>query len=91
MKDSKPVGRYSLILEKEGVKYCYDFEKGSFREFDKKGPYKTKLSKIDAFTSYCDSKEQFLTLQGLSSGEFRKLTIKEVKQLYAYTNDIKRK
>ena len=33
----------------------------------------------------------FLTLQGLSSGEFRKLTIKEVKQLYAYTNDIKRK
>ena len=65
MKDSKPVGRYSLILEKEGVKYCYDFEKGSFREFDKKGPYKTKLSKIDAFTSYCDSKEQFLTLQGL--------------------------
>ena len=32
-----------------------------------------------------------LTLQGLSSGEFRKLTIKEVKQLYAYTNDIKRK
>ena len=28
----------------------------------------------------------FLTLQGLSSGEFRKLTIKEVKQLYAYTN-----
>ncbi len=65
MKDSKPVGRYSLILEKEGIKYCYDFEKGSFREFDKKGPYKTKLSKIDAFTSYCDSKEQFLTLQGL--------------------------
>ena len=33
----------------------------------------------------------FLTLQGLPSGEFRKLTIKEVKQLYAYTNDIKRK
>ena len=33
----------------------------------------------------------FLTLQVLSSGEFRKLTIKEVKQLYAYTNDIKRK
>ena len=33
----------------------------------------------------------FLTLQGLSSGEFRKLTIKEVKQLYAYTTDIKRK
>ena len=33
----------------------------------------------------------FLTLQGVSSGEFRKLTIKEVKQLYAYTNDIKRK
>ena len=33
----------------------------------------------------------FLTLQGLSSGGFRKLTIKEVKQLYAYTNDIKRK
>ena len=33
----------------------------------------------------------FLTLQDLSSGEFRKLTIKEVKQLYAYTNDIKRK
>lgn len=33
----------------------------------------------------------FLTLQGLLSGEFRKLTIKEVKQLYAYTNDIKRK
>ena len=33
----------------------------------------------------------FLTLQCLSSGEFRKLTIKEVKQLYAYTNDIKRK
>ena len=33
----------------------------------------------------------FLTLQGLSSGEFRKLTIKEVKQLYAYTNDMKRK
>ena len=33
----------------------------------------------------------FLTLQGLSSGEFRKLTIKEVKQLYAYINDIKRK
>lgn len=33
----------------------------------------------------------FLTLQGLSSGEFRKFTIKEVKQLYAYTNDIKRK
>ena len=33
----------------------------------------------------------FLTLQGLSSGEFRKLTIKEVKQLYAYTNYIKRK
>ena len=27
----------------------------------------------------------FLTLQGLSSGEFRKLTIKEVKQLYAYS------
>lgn len=33
----------------------------------------------------------FLNLQGLSSGKYRKLTIKEVKQLYAYVNDQKRK
>ena len=33
----------------------------------------------------------FLDLGNLKSGEYRKLTIKEVKQLYAYTNDIKRK
>lgn len=33
----------------------------------------------------------FIDLTGLKSGEYRKLTIKEVKQLYAYTNDIKRK
>ena len=33
----------------------------------------------------------FIDLSGLKSGEYRKLTSKEVKQLYAYTNDIKRK
>ncbi len=33
----------------------------------------------------------FIDLTGLKSGEYRKLTIKEVKQLYAYSNDIKRK
>lgn len=33
----------------------------------------------------------FITLQGLTSGEHRPLSIKEVKQLYAYSNDIKRK
>lgn len=33
----------------------------------------------------------FLNLQGLSSGKYRKLTIKEVKQLYAYVNEQKRK
>jgi len=33
----------------------------------------------------------FIDLTGLSSGKYRKLTIKEVKQLYAYSNDIKRK
>ena len=33
----------------------------------------------------------FITLDGLTSGEYRPLTIKEVKQLYAYSNDIKRK
>ena len=33
----------------------------------------------------------FIDLSGLKSGEYRKLTIKEVKQLYAYSNDIKRK
>lgn len=33
----------------------------------------------------------FLNLQGLTSGEYRRLSIKEVKQLYAYANDIKRK
>lgn len=32
----------------------------------------------------------FLTLQGLKSGEYRKLSSKEVKQLYAYTNNINR-
>lgn len=33
----------------------------------------------------------FINLTGLKSGEYRKLTIKEVKQLYAYSNDLKRK
>ncbi|MBQ9024675.1 MAG: rRNA pseudouridine synthase [Bacilli bacterium] len=33
----------------------------------------------------------FIDLTGLKSGEYRKLTIKEVKQLYAYSNDKKRK
>lgn len=33
----------------------------------------------------------FIDLTGLKSGEYRKLTSKEIKQLYAYTNDIKRK
>ena len=33
----------------------------------------------------------FINLTGLKSGEYRKLSIKEVKQLYAYSNDIKRK
>ena len=33
----------------------------------------------------------FIDLTGLKSGEYRKLSIKEVKQLYAYSNDIKRK
>lgn len=33
----------------------------------------------------------FIDLSGLKSGEYRKLTSKEIKQLYAYTNDIKRK
>lgn len=33
----------------------------------------------------------FLNLSGLTSGKSRKLTIKEVKQLYAYVNDQKRK
>ena len=33
----------------------------------------------------------FIDLTGLKSGEYRKLSIKEVKQLYAYTNDMKRK
>ena len=33
----------------------------------------------------------FIDLTGLTSGEYRKLTSKEVKQLYAYSNDIKRK
>ena len=33
----------------------------------------------------------FIDLTGLKSGEYRPLTIKEVKQLYAYSNDIKRK
>lgn len=33
----------------------------------------------------------FLTLAGLKSGEYRKLTLKEVKQLYAYVNDKMRK
>lgn len=33
----------------------------------------------------------FLNLEGLSGGEYRKLSIKEVKQLYAYVNDVKRK
>ena len=33
----------------------------------------------------------FIDLTGLKSGEKRKLTSKEVKQLYAYSNDIKRK
>ena len=33
----------------------------------------------------------FIDLTGLTSGKYRKLTIKEVKQLYAYSNDIKRK
>lgn len=33
----------------------------------------------------------FIDLTGLKSGEYRRLTIKEVKQLYAYSNDIKRK
>ena len=33
----------------------------------------------------------FITLDGLTSGEYRPLTIKEVKQLYVYSNDIKRK
>lgn len=33
----------------------------------------------------------FIDLTGLKSGEYRKLSIKEVKQLYAYANDLKRK
>lgn len=33
----------------------------------------------------------FIDLTGLKSGEYRKLSIKEIKQLYAYTNDIRRK
>ena len=33
----------------------------------------------------------FIDLTGLTSGKYRKLTPKEVKQLYAYSNDIKRK
>lgn len=33
----------------------------------------------------------FIDLTGLKSGEYRRLTIKEVKQLYAYSNDTKRK
>ena len=33
----------------------------------------------------------FLNLSGLNSGKYRKLTKKEVKQLYAYANDLKRK
>ena len=33
----------------------------------------------------------FIDLTGLKSGEYRKLTSKEIKQLYAYSNDIKRK
>ena len=33
----------------------------------------------------------FIDLTGLKSGEKRKLTSKEIKQLYAYSNDIKRK
>ena len=32
----------------------------------------------------------FIDLTGLKSGEYRKLSIKEVKQLYAYSNDMKR-
>ncbi len=33
----------------------------------------------------------FINLSGLTSGKYRKLTIKEVKQLYAYANDKKTK